>query len=86
MNENKEDIPTELFADTFVAWVFDAWNTDPSISVALAVERSLNKAVSDQGVKRIHDSVPGRSGTGDHALDRRRILQDAQGSHDRLFG
>ena len=42
MNENKEDIPTELFADTFVAWVFGAWNTDPSISVALAVNTAQN--------------------------------------------
>jgi hypothetical protein len=26
MNENNEDIPTELFADSFLAWVFGAWN------------------------------------------------------------
>jgi len=30
----------ELFADTFIAWTYDAWNTDPSISVALAVNRA----------------------------------------------
>jgi hypothetical protein len=40
MNENNEDIPTELFADSFLAWVFGAWNTDPKRNIVLAVDKA----------------------------------------------
>jgi len=29
MNKDGKDIPTELFADTFIAWTYDAWNPNP---------------------------------------------------------
>jgi hypothetical protein len=29
MNADGQDMPGELFADTFIAWTYDAWNTDP---------------------------------------------------------
>jgi hypothetical protein len=40
MNDPQEDIPTELFADTFIAWTYDTWNPDPSHDIALAVNNA----------------------------------------------
>jgi hypothetical protein len=40
MNDDGNDIPGELFGDSFVAWVFGAWNTDPRIKFALAVNNA----------------------------------------------
>jgi RHS repeat-associated protein len=40
MNDDGNDIPGELFGDSFLAWVFDAWNTDPEF--ALAVDNAQN--------------------------------------------
>lgn len=44
MNADGQETPGggELFADTFLAWTYGAWNTDPSISVALAVNNAQN--------------------------------------------
>lgn len=52
MNKDRKDIPTELFADTFLAWTYDTWNSDPSISVALAVNSARNE------MDRIASSIP----------------------------
>ena len=35
MNDPKEDIPTELFGDTFIAWTYDTWNPDPDFALAV---------------------------------------------------
>ena len=40
MNDPQKDIPTELFADTFIAWTYDTWNSNPKF--ALAVNNAQN--------------------------------------------
>jgi len=57
MNADGQDIPGELFADTFVAWVFDAWNTDPRLSVALAVNNAQT-AMNNIAQNAMNGSVP----------------------------
>ena len=50
MNDPQEDIPTELFADTFIAWTYDTWNSDPDF--ALDVNNARNE------MDRIARSIP----------------------------
>lgn len=42
MNDDGQDIPTELFADTFIAWVYDAWNTDSDPLIVDSVDTARN--------------------------------------------
>jgi len=50
MNEGGKEIPTELFADTFIAWTFDTWNPDPRRGIVDAV--STARAAMDGFVPR----------------------------------
>jgi hypothetical protein len=50
MNDPQEDIPVELFADTFIAWTYDTWNPNPQF--ALAVNNAQNE------MDRIASSIP----------------------------
>ena len=52
MNDPQEDIATELFADTFLAWTYDMWNPDPNRLIALAVNNAQNE------MDRIARSIP----------------------------
>ena len=51
-NKDGKDIPTELFADTFIAWTYDTWNPDPNRAIALAVNNAQNE------MDRIAGSIP----------------------------
>ena len=57
MNNPMEDIPSELFADSFLAWVFDTWNTDPSLDVALAVNNAQN-TMNNTAKNALNGSLP----------------------------
>ena len=52
MNDPQEDIPTELFADTFIAWTYDTWNPSPPKTNPLAVNNAQNE------MDRIASSIP----------------------------
>jgi hypothetical protein len=43
MNDPQEDIPTELFADTFIAWTYFAWNSLTANEAAVtAAQNAMN--------------------------------------------
>jgi hypothetical protein len=44
MNEGNVDIPTELFADTFIAWTYGEWNKDPlNVNAVTDAQNEMNR-------------------------------------------
>jgi hypothetical protein len=43
MNADGQDMAGELFADTFIAWTYNSWNTDPlNVNAVTDAQNAMN--------------------------------------------